>query len=26
MYGHNQNETHTLQELTFAGDKARHVF
>lgn len=26
MYGHNQNETHTLQELTFAGDTAKHVF
>ena len=26
MYGHNQNETHFLQELTFAGDTATHVF
>lgn len=26
MYGHGQGETHFLQELTFAGDTAKHVF
>jgi hypothetical protein len=26
MYGHNQTDTHVLQEMVFAGDTAKHVF
>jgi len=26
IYGHNQADTHVLQEMLFAGDTAKHVF